>query len=52
MFQAGDHAQRGGFAAAGRAEQGHEAALFDIQRHLLDRGDRAELLDDIVEGYR
>ena len=35
-FKTGDEAQRGRLATAGRAQQGDEAALFDIDTHVVD----------------
>ena len=34
-FKAGDHAQGGGLAAAGRAQQGHEGTGLNLQRGVL-----------------
>ncbi len=40
-LEAGDHAQRGGLAAAGRAEQGEELALPDLHRNGVHRAHAA-----------
>ncbi len=37
-LKAGDHAQSGRFAAAGRTEEGNELALFHIQIEILNHG--------------
>ena len=36
-FEPGDHAQRGGFAAARGSEQDHELAIRDVERHATHR---------------
>ena len=46
-FQAGDHAQDGGLAAAAGTEQGHQLALLDGEGDVADGGDVAELLGDV-----
>ncbi|KAG1436387.1 hypothetical protein G6F56_013578 [Rhizopus delemar] len=43
-FEAGDGAQYRGLAAAGRPQQRHELARFDVQRHVIQRAELAELL--------
>ena len=37
QFQTGQHAQGGGFAAAGRAHEDEEFAVVDVQVDVLDR---------------
>ena len=44
LFQTGDHAERCGFAAAGRADEDDKLPVFDVQIELLD-GDDALLGD-------
>ena len=44
--EAGDHVEQRGLAGAVRADDGHDAALGDVDRHVLDRGDAAETLAD------
>jgi hypothetical protein len=39
LFETGDHAQDGGFAAPARAQQGEEFAIPDLQRGAVD-GDK------------
>ena len=48
-LEAGDHAQKRGLAAAGRAEQGAELAAVDRQVEILDRLDRPETLLDAAQ---
>ncbi len=38
VLQAGQHAQRGGLAAAGRADEDEELAVLDLQLELVDGG--------------
>ena len=38
FFQAGDHAQGGGFSASGRADQNDKLFVFDVQREVADSG--------------
>jgi hypothetical protein len=49
LLEAGDHPHGGGFAAPGRAQQGEELSLGDLQVHPVDGGDHltagVELLD-------
>ncbi|GAA3216905.1 hypothetical protein GCM10020256_19520 [Streptomyces thermocoprophilus] len=49
FLQAGDHAQGGGLAAAGRAEQGEEGALRDGQVERVHGGEGAVRLADSGE---
>ena len=49
LQQAGDAVQRGGFAAAGRAEQGDELAPLDRQGDVAQRVHLAEVAADLVE---
>ena len=48
-FQTRNHAQRGGLAAAGRAEQGDEAAVGDIQIQVLNGREAAEALGNVFQ---
>ncbi len=45
----GDQAQRRGLAAAGGPEQAGEQPMLDAQRDVVDRGDAAELLRQMLE---
>jgi hypothetical protein len=36
LLEAGDHAQRGGLAAARRADQHHELAVVDLEVEIID----------------
>lgn len=48
-FEAGEHAQQGGFARTGTTEQGEDLALLDFQGHIV-HGDRfVELFRDPVD---
>ena len=49
LQQTGDAVQRGGLAAAGRAEQGDELAPLDRQRHVPQRVHLAEVAADPLE---
>ena len=58
-FQTGNHPQGGGLAAARRAEQRHQLAGLDGERHLIDRcdfavtfADRAEFNRGLAQGQR
>ena len=48
----GDHAQQGGFAAARRPEQNHEAAVLNGEVDAMDDFDVAIFLDDVFQCYR
>ena len=50
-FEAGDHAQRRGLAAAGGAEQHEELAVGDGEVEALDHLDGAEGLADVGERH-
>ena len=50
LLEAGQHAQKRRLAAAGRAEQREEFAFVDGQRQIVDGGEIAELLGDVLEG--
>ena len=50
-LQPGDHAQRGGLAAPGGAEQRDELAGRDLERHVVDRGDRPVALHHALEAH-
>src|SRR5215210_400905 len=49
LLEAADHAQRRRLAAAGRAEQGEEAAALHLQAQVVDRDDVVEPLGDVDE---
>ena len=49
LVESGDHAQRRGLAAAGRAEKREKRPAFDRQAYVIDRDDIAESLGDIDE---
>ena len=48
FFQAGDDAQQGGLAGAGRAQQTHQLALGHVQGNVIQCGEAAERLADAV----
>ena len=48
-FEAGDHAQRRGLAAARGAEQGDQLAGGDVEADIAHRLDLAEGLGDVLE---
>jgi hypothetical protein len=48
-FQAGDHPQQSGFAAAAGPEQRKEFSLLDMQRHSIHRREIAESFDDLID---
>jgi predicted metal-dependent HD superfamily phosphohydrolase len=50
LFEAGDHAQQRGLAAARWADENHELPVGDIDAEVLDDVDRAEALLDVVKG--
>ena len=50
LLQAGDHAQRGRLAAAGRADQHHELLVPDVQVQVVDGGDFVIPFEDVLEG--
>ena len=49
VFQAGDHAQRGRLAAARRAQQHDELAVFEHQRGAAHRGEVGEALVQVLD---
>ncbi len=51
-LEAGEHAQRGRLAAAGRPDQDEELAVPDVEREVVDRDDLAEQLVDVIEPDR
>ena len=51
QFEAGDHAQHGGLARAGRAEHGKEFAIQDVQIDAIDGLDVAVALLDTLETH-
>ena len=51
LFQAGDDAQQRGLAAAGRAQQRHQLAAGEVQADIVQRGEGAEGLADMVYLY-
>ena len=52
LLEAGDHAQGGGLAAAGSAEQRIELAGRDVEVDTGYRGDPVERLDQLLEPDR
>ena len=50
ILKPGEHAQQRGLAAAGCAEQGEEFALVDVERQIIDGGEVAENLGDVLDG--
>ena len=48
-LQAGDHPQRGGFAAAGWAQQGDESVVFNGQVQVLDGIEFAPTLGNVLQ---
>ncbi len=48
-FEAGDHAQERGLAAAGRADEDDELARFDLEIDAVDDLHRAEALDHLPQ---
>ena len=54
-LEAGQHAQQGGLAAAGAAQQAEQLAPIDLDVDVVDRGELAEALEDplhVNEGLR
>ena len=49
VLEPGDHAQRRGLAAAGRAEQAHHLAGLHVEVDVVDRGERAEVLAQVAK---
>jgi len=49
LLEAGDQAQAGGLARAGRAEHGEEFAILDVDGHPIDGFDVAERAGHIGE---
>ena len=50
LLQTGDHAQQGGFTAAGRAEDGKKLPVYDVKGYGIDGRERTELFCDILNG--
>ena len=51
LFQAGDHAQRGGLTATRRSDQNDELLVLDVQREVRNCGDSAGIdLIDVLQG--
>ena len=50
FLEAGDDAQQGRLAAAGRTDEDDELALIDFEVDVLEHLDGAELLADVPEG--
>jgi hypothetical protein len=48
-FETGDHAQRGGLAAAGRTQQGEHLAAFDAEADPVDGAHVAEVASHVVK---
>ncbi len=51
-LEAGEHAQRGRLATAGRPDEDEELAILDVEREVVDRDDLAEQLVDVIEADR
>ena len=51
LLQPGDHAQGGGLAAAGRADQDHELLVPDVEVHVLDGVDLVVLLVEVLQHH-
>ncbi|MCY1411333.1 hypothetical protein D9M71_267170 [compost metagenome] len=51
-FEAGEHAQQGGFTGTGTAEQGEDLAFLDSQGHAVHSQRLVELLGDPVDFYQ
>ena len=51
LLQPGDHAQQGGLAAAGRADEDDQLAVLDGERDVADGLDPAEGFGDVLEFY-
>ncbi len=49
LFQAGDHAQAGGLAAAGRPDEDHELRVADVEVEVVHGDDVAVSLGDVLE---
>ena len=49
MFEAADHAQGGGLAAAGRTEERVEASGVEGQRNVIDRAVAGKIFADAAE---
>ena len=50
-LEAGEHPQQRGLAAARRPEQREELALVDVERQVVDGGEVAEPLGDVLEAH-
>ena len=48
-LEPGDHAQRGGLAAAGRSQQADDLAGADIEVDCIDRDQLVEALGDLAQ---
>ena len=51
LFEAGDHPQAGRLAAARRTDEDHELAIADLEVEVLDGGEVAEALPDVIERH-
>jgi hypothetical protein len=51
LLEPGDHAQRGGLAAAAGAEQGEELALCDVEIEVVNGDQVAERLGDALQPH-
>ena len=49
LLQPGDHAQQGGLAAAGRADENHQLAVLDGERDVADGLHLAEGFGDVLQ---
>ena len=51
LFQAGQQAQAGGLATAGRADEDQKFLVVDLDIEVVDCNDVAEPLVDVLERY-
>jgi hypothetical protein len=51
VFQPGNHAQQGGLATAGGADQNHKFAVLDIDRHAMHNRHATVGLLDVFNAY-
>ena len=51
LLEPGDHPQARRLAAAGRTDEDHELAIGDLEAEVLDGGEFAEALPDVIERH-